>query len=455
MGNKRNPRLESGCYAAATGNPDHVRRRGVPAPSDSEIEQRLTELVKPAVFAELAYYHQLGLRNRVLNLPVMVALVLAMLWRHIPGVSALQRLLTAERILWTQPTQVSQPALSQRFLTFPAELFERVLYAVLAQLPARQQGRTRPVPALLARVAARLAGCYALDGTTLEALFRKLKALQETPEAPLAGHLGAVCDLVSHLPVKVWYAEHPKANDKSFLPQLLAWLPQDSLLVFDLGYFAFTFFDDLSRQGSWFVTRLREKTSYTVQAVLVERPQVRDRVVHLGKYRSNPSVYPVRLIEVYVNGAWRQYLTNVLDPQRLSVLEVVALYERRWQIEIAFALVKRLLDLAYLWVGSLNGVQLQVWATWLYYAILIDLCDDVAEALQLPLDRISVEMVSRSLYFYVSACNRGYTGRAAQFLAEEAKLLGIVKRTKPPNGPSLLTQVSLALDPPLTDGRSC
>ena len=450
MSNSRNPRLLSGRYAKATGNPDHARRRQVPAPSDADLEQRIHDLVKPAVFAELDYYNQLGLRNRLLNLPVMVAVVLAMIWRQIPGVCALQRLLASERILWTEPTQVSQPALSQRFLTFPAELFERVLYAVLVRLPERSAGRTRPVPVLLQRIQARFAACYALDGTTLEALFRKLQALQEVLEAPLGGHLGAVCDLVSHLPVKVWYAENPATNDKAFLPALLAWLPKESLLVFDLGYFAFTFFDALSEAGSWFVTRLREKTSFTVQQTLLARPQVRDQIVHLGKYRSNPAAYPVRLIEVYVEGAWRRYITNVLDPQRLSVLEVVALYQQRWHIETAFALVKRLLGLSYLWVGSSNGVQLQVWATWLYYALLIDLCDEVAEALQLPLGHISVEMVSRSLYFYAQATANGYTGSAAHYFAEEAKLLGIVKRPKKQTRPSVLTQVSLALVPDLT-----
>jgi hypothetical protein len=447
MRNPTKPRLRSGRYAAAAGNPDHARRRQVPAPSDADIEQRLNDLVKPAVYAELTHYRQLGLRNRLLNLPVMVSVVLALLWRHVPGVCELQRLLARERVLWTRPLQVSQPALSERLLTFPAELFQHVLEAVLAALPARNVARTRPQPALLQRVRARFAALYALDGTTLEALFRKLQALQEVAEAPLAGHLAAVVDVVSHLPVKVWFAADPATNDKAFLPQILAWLPRDSLLVFDLGYFAFTFFDALSEAGSWFVTRLRAKTSFTVHAVLMQHPQARDQIVHLGQFRSNPSRQLVRLIEVCVDGTWRQYVTNILDPQRLSVLEVVALYEQRWHIETAFALVKRLLDLAYLWVGSCNGVQLQVWATWLYYAILIDLCDDVAEVLQMPLERISVEMVSRTLYYYAYSTNAGdFHGSAAAYMAEDPKLFGIVKRPKTQNGPSALTQVSLALD---------
>ena len=230
-------------------------------------------------------------------------------------------------------------------------------------------------------------------------------------------------------------------------------MPTNSLLVFDLGFFAFTFFDDLTAMGSWFVTRLREKTSFSVQQVLVNRAHVRDRIVKLGIYRSNRSSQLVRLIEVYVDGAWRQYVTNVLDPQQLSIVEVVELYEYRWRIETAFLVVKRLLDLAYVWVGSQNGVQLQVWATWLYYAVLIDLCDDVAEMVQLPLSRISVEMVARSLYFYVQAVDQGYSGGAATYLAQEAKDLGIVKRVRPLNGPTIAEQIRLALvAPPLPAG---
>jgi hypothetical protein len=440
-------------HKRATNNPDHARRTHVPAPADRDIEQRLNDLVKPAVFAELAYYRQLGLRSRLLDLPVMVALVLAMLWRRVPGVCTLQRMLARERILWTQPTQVSQPALSERFLTFPSVLFERVLYRVLARLPARIAARTRPLPPLLQAVQGRFSACYALDGTILEALFRKLKALGEVAEAPLAGQLAVVCDLATHLPAKLFYSDDPGANDKAVLPRLLAWLPCNCLLVFDLGFFAFTFFDHLTALGSWFVTRLREKTSFSVQQVLVNRAHVRDRIVKLGIYRSNRSTQPVRLIEVYVDGAWRQYITNVLDPQRLSIVEVVELYEYRWTVETAFLLVKRLLDLAYLWVGSLNGVRLQVFATFMYYAVLIDLCDDVAELLQLPLSRISVEMVSRSLYFYVQAVSQGYSGEAASYLAGEAKDLGIIKRLRPPNRPTLREQIRLALvAPPLPHG---
>jgi hypothetical protein len=429
----------------ATFNPDHARQRQMPAPADTEIERRLDELVKPAVYAELAYYRQLGLRNRLLTLPVMVSVVLAMIWRQVPGVCTLQRMLARERILWAEKTRVSQPSLSERFLTFPAVLFERVLYRVVAHLPDRFRQRTHPQAALLESLQSRFAACWAVDGTTLEALFRKLKSLQDAPDTTLAGHVVAVVDLFTHLPAKLWWFDNPLTNDKAVISDLLAWLAPNNLLVFDLGYFSFPFFDALTDHRCWFVSRLRTKTSYQVQRELINRPRLRERIVKLGKYRSNPSQHSVRLIEVYVGKEWYRYVTNVLDPQRLSVLEVVSLYEYRWHIETTFLLVKRLLNLAYLWVGSLNGVQLQVWATFLFYAILIDLCDEVAEHLYLPLERISVEMVYRSLYFYAVAVADGYAKSAPEYLAEEAHDLGIIKRQRPRAGPSLELQIRRAL----------
>jgi IS4 transposase len=78
----------------------------------------------------------------------------------------------------------------------------------------------------------------------------------------------------------------------------------------------------------------------------------------------------------------------VLDPTDLPPFVVADLYRRRWRIEEAFSTVKRLLGLSYLWTGSLNGIQLQIWATWLFYAVLVDLGDAVANEVGVPFEQI-------------------------------------------------------------------
>ena len=76
----------------------------------------------------------MGLRDRILTLPLMVAAVLTMLWRDVAGVRELTRMLGREGFLWCDRMKVSQQALSKRFLTFPAGLFENVFSEILPLL---------------------------------------------------------------------------------------------------------------------------------------------------------------------------------------------------------------------------------------------------------------------------------------------------------------------------------
>jgi len=143
----------------------------------------------------------------------------------------------------------------------------------------------------------------------------------------------------------------------------------------------------------------------------------------------------------------------VLEPTQLPPDVVADLYARRWQIETAFHLVKRLLGLAYLWTGALNGVKLQIWATWLFYAVLMDLADAVANELEVPTESISVELLFRGLYHFHQAHSRGQaTDPIAYFAAPENADLDLVKaipqsRRKPPLDLSPYPDLTLVAEP--------
>jgi len=124
-------------------NPDHVRRRNTPQPDNDAITKHLQDLLSPAIYAQSAYYRSLGLRERILNLTLMVAAVLTLIWQ-VPSVQELSRMLEQQELLWGK--SVSQQALSQRFLSFPAELFEHVFHDLLPQLQARWHQAKRPLP---------------------------------------------------------------------------------------------------------------------------------------------------------------------------------------------------------------------------------------------------------------------------------------------------------------------
>jgi hypothetical protein len=410
-------------------NRDRARPHNAPTLSDSAVEEHLTRLVQPITYGLLDYYRRLGLRERILTLPITVAMVLAMIWRQFPSAAELLRTLTHEQLLWVPPIHATEAAFNQRLRCLPAALFGEVFTQLIPTLLQRAQDRTRPQPPAVTRALAHFPQVWVLDATTLEQVSRKVGLLRDAAGTVLGGKLLALLDLPSKLPIRVWLDANPDANEKSFLDQVKAVLPAGTLLLLDRGFYSFVFFDYLTEQGLLYVTRARTLAAFSVEKVLVASPQVRDRIIALGQYRSNPCRYPVRLVEVLVGGTWHAYLTNVLDPTVLSTADVVDLYGRRWRIEEAFLLVKRLLGLAYVWREAYNAIELQVWATWLLYAVLIDLSDAVAQELNLPLDRISVEMVYRGLYHFAVAHQQGQASDPVTYLAAQTDL-GIVKRRR-------------------------
>jgi len=112
----------------------------------------------------------------------------------------------------------------------------------------------------------------------------------------------------------------------------------------------------------------------------------------------------------------------------LSYEQLVDYYSLRFQIEDAFNIIKRLLGLAYFWTGSVYGILLQVWATWLVYGILVNLTDAVAEALERPFQDVSLEMVFHGLYYFQQARQRGEATELIAYLAANATWLGILKQ---------------------------
>jgi Transposase DDE domain len=400
-------------------NPDFRRRTNVPMPENEQIEQRLLEVLTPAMFSPQRIREWRG-RNRLLTLPVMVAVVLTLVWRQIASISELVRVLAKEGVMWIKALEVTQQAISKRLAKMPSYVFEQVFEEAIRAIRNKyKEDWSRGLSVV-----------WMADGSTLEALMRRVKVLRHEGISRLGGKIMMVVDAKRRLPVKWYYTEEGQINDKRFCEELLGLLPKGGLLIFDLGFFSFCFFDRFTEQGKYFVTRLREKTSYREVEVISRGQYYRDRIVKMGVYRSNPMNNMVRLVEVCWDGKWHSYITNVVDIKKLSAREIVELYRNRWKIEEAFLLTKRLLGLSYLWVGDKNGIRIQVFGTWVFYAVLIDLSHEVAQMLGESIERISYEMVFRGMYHFSVAYRRGEAQDIVGFLSENARLLGIVKRER-------------------------
>jgi hypothetical protein len=416
-------------------NRDHAKKMARPMVEDSEIASQLEALLTPAITSQENYYRQLGKRARILNLPLMVAAVLTLLWRGVAGVTELTKMLAREGFLWCRPTTVTQQAMSQRFLSFPATLFEGVFKNLLPTLSASwHQRNQRTLPESIQFALRKFSRIWIVDSSTLEALFCKLQSLENIPRGQLAGKMATVIDLMTRLPVEVWFLENPRASDVKLEENILQLVPAQTLLLLDRGFYHLSFWLKLIERDIQLITRLKKGAAVQVQQVFTKSYDLRDSLVRLGSGTAKTPFITLRLIEVRSGKTWHSYLTSVLDPTVLPPYVVADLYRRRWRIEEAFNTVKRLLGLSYLWTGSLNGIQLQIWGTWIFYAILVDLGDAVADQLSLPIDSISLEMIYRGLYhFYVARQQGKATDPREYFAAPENQDLGIVKRQRKPN----------------------
>ena len=416
-------------------NRDHAKKTTRPMVEDEEIASQLSALLTPAITSQENYYRQLGLRGRILNLPLMVAAVLTLLWRGVAGVTELTRILAREGFLWCQPTTVTQQAMSQRFLSFPAQLFEGVFKNLLPSLrTAWHQRNQRPLPESIQFALTKFARIWIVDSSTLEALFRKLNSLEDVPAGQLAGKMATAIDLMTRLPVEIWFLENPRASDVKLEENIWELVAAKTLLLLDRGFYHFSFWLKLIERDIHLITRLKKGAAIKIEQVFTNSYALKDSRVRLGSGSAKTPYITLRLIEVRSGNTWHSYLTSVLDPTVLPPDVVADLYRRRWRIEEAFNTVKRLLGLSYLWTGSLNGIQLQIWGTWIFYAILVDLGDAVADQLSLPIDAISLEMIYRGLYHFYVAHQKGQaTDPIEYFAAPENRDLGIVKSPRKPN----------------------
>jgi hypothetical protein len=412
-------------------NSDLRRQVHMPGPEIEVLENSLYDIIHPEDFKPIRNSLQIPeklRRDRLLTLPVMVAVILGLVYRKIPGLAEASRVLWTDGLLWVKPLKVSRQALSKRLMQLPVRYFSEIFEQVLEHL-RKKPTPPSSLPGWLS-LQKHFSAIWIADGSTLEELRKRLK-IQAEKGIVLAGKMMVIVDLLTHRPVCSWYTPGYTANDKQWGDDLLQKLPIGGLLVFDLGFFKFPWFDQFTDTSKYFVTRQREKTAFQVREVLSFGSHYRDEIIKMGEYRSNPCKHPVRMVSVLWGANWYYYLTNVLEPEKLSAQQVCDLYRRRWRIEDAFAITKRLLGLAYVWVGNSQGMEIQIYATWIFYALVNDLCAEVAIAMNEPLERISMEMVFRGLYHFNSFSRRTPDANAVEYLSTNAKILGILKSERP------------------------
>jgi hypothetical protein len=132
-----------------------------------------------------------------------------------------------------------------------------------------------------------------------------------------------------------------------------------TILLFDRGFIDFSWFNRLSQQKVWFITRVKADMRY----VVVETREVqngRDETVQFtGKSSRKKCPGLMRVVTLKKeNGEEFQFLTNNMT---LSASTIAAAYKDRWEIENFFRALKQNLKIKSFLSTSPNAVWTQIW----------------------------------------------------------------------------------------------
>jgi hypothetical protein len=297
-------------------------------------------------------------RPRILPATCLWSSVIVCVLRGWNSQLAMWRLLT-QKGLWDYPRfAISDQAIYNRLEKDGSQPFKRLFEQVSAVL----KERLTPYGQRLAEFASEV---VALDNTTLDKVTRHLPLLRGVADGDrqlLPGRLAGVFDVRLQQWRHVIHVDDPNQNEKVTARTFLEHIQLGALILADMGYFGFSWFDDLTTRGYFWLSRLREKTSYSVLHTFYQQGETFDGLIWLGTYRADRARYAVRLVTFRGGATLYRYITNVLDPHQFSLHDIATLYARRWDIEMAIKLIKRELGLHLFWSSKDEVILQQVWA---------------------------------------------------------------------------------------------
>jgi len=137
-----------------------------------------------------------------------------------------------------------------------------------------------------------------------------------------------------------------------------------TILVMDRAYVDYEWFERLTRQGVFFVTRLRCDARYRVvkrQTVPQRGHIVCDQIIRLGCARYRQPSLLRRVVVKVVDREQPLRLVLLTNHLGLGPTTIARIYRDRWQIEVFFRALKQNLRIKTFVGTSANALKIQIW----------------------------------------------------------------------------------------------
>jgi len=162
-----------------------------------------------------------------------------------------------------------------------------------------------------------------------------------------------------------------KVHEVNILKKLA--LDPGTIIAIDRGLVDYAQWASWTRQGVYFVTRLKENADYQIikkNPIPENGNIVKDQHIHLkGFYSKKKCPFALRMV-VIRDPVTKERLTFITNNMKLAASTIAAIYKDRWQIELFFKALKQNLRIKTFVGTSFNAVMIQIWAALIAILIL-------------------------------------------------------------------------------------
>ena len=149
--------------------------------------------------------------------------------------------------------------------------------------------------------------------------------------------------------------------------------PKGSIVAIDKGYNDYAWYNQLNKNGIFFVTRLKKNAKYRVierRSVLSKKGLTSDHTIEFSGAITAKKC-PIKLRRIgYRDPITRKHYVFLTNNFKLSAKTIADIYKSRWQVELFFKWIKQNLKIKSFVGTSKNAVMTQIWVALCMYLLL-------------------------------------------------------------------------------------
>ena len=145
-------------------------------------------------------------------------------------------------------------------------------------------------------------------------------------------------------------------------------LSKGDILAMDRAYIDYEKFEELSRRGVIYVTKMKKSLKYQIRSdIMYQTPnglmEVRIQDVTFSKQAKDGVICHKARIITYADEKKHKLISLLTNDMDSDPNEIIAIYRQRWEIELLFKQIKQNFPLKYFYGESANAIKIQIWVT--------------------------------------------------------------------------------------------